>query len=297
MDNQKIRVIVLSCILLLGIAYTIYQYYGLNDEFEITDTEALNAAKWLKMSDESKYDDCKKVAATNIDKWFDLFKKNRNSLGKKIYRRLRSKNHDKDGVYKITFNSSFDNARKINEMVWIDKKGKVWQAKYSYMRRPYPTWKSKDNGTPREYSEVKTTISRALRAMQDLDVDFFDQVMLRCEKFRFGKRVVKSLKKQFKKTGKPYKTQIANRFRFTRSFPGKTEINGVLATANCYYKIKKKVYRQTIVFILYKDNSTAKPRWEVHRFSPRKVVAQKKRKAAKKKAKKITIKKVKNVEK
>ena len=294
MINQKTRVTILSCILLLGIAYTIYQYFNFTDEYEITDTDALNAIKWLKMADESKFAECKKNAAPNVDKWFNLFKKNRNSLGKTIYRRLRSKAFDKKGVYKIIFYSSFDNARKINETIWISKDAKIWQVKYSYMRQPYPTWQSKDNGTPREYMEVKTAVSRAIRAMQDLDVEFFDQVMLRSENFRFGKRVVKRIKQQFEKTGKPYKTQIAKSFRFTRKFPGQTQINGAIATANCYYKIKDLPYRQTIVVILYRDNNTVSPRWNVHRFMPRRVVKIKKRKPKKKKAKKNPKKKVKN---
>ena len=283
MINQKTRVAILSCILLLGIAYTIYQYFGSSDDYEITDTDALNAVSWLKLADESKFKECKKAAAPNVDKWFGLFKKNRNTLGKTLYRKLRSKVLEKKGIYKIVFNSSFDSARKINETIWISKDAKVWQVKYSYMRRPYPTWQSKDAGIPREYAEVKTAVSRAIRAMKDLDVEFFDQVMLRSEKFRFGKRLVKRIKQQFEKTGQPYKTQIAKRFRFTRRFPGQTEINGAIATANCYYKIKNVPYRQTIVMILYRDKSAENPRWNVHRFIPRRVVKIKKRKPKKKK--------------
>jgi hypothetical protein len=285
MNNQKIRVAVLSCVLLLGIAYTIYQYMGLNDEYEITDSEALSAAKWLKNADDGNFEECKKNAAVNMDKWFALFKNNRESLGKTVYRRLKSKAVDKKGVYKIVFNSSFKNTPKIHETIWTDKDAKVWQVKYSYSRRPFPSWRSKDTGLPRELTEVKREISQALRAMKDLDVDFFDQIMLRSEKFRFGKRLVKQLKQQREKYGLPYRTAISNRVRFTRSFPGQTEINGAIGSATCLYKVKGKVYRQNITVVLYKDNSVPRSQWNVHRFAARRIVKQKPRKPKKKKVK------------
>ena len=283
MDKQKIRVIVLSCILLLGIAYTIYQYFGLNDEFDITDADALNAVKWLQTADKDDFAECRKSAAVNVDRWFDLFEKNRKSLGKLIYRRLKSKKLDKNGVYKITFNSAFKNTRKIYENVWISKDGKVWQAKYNYMRMPFPAWRSKDNGTPSENAEIKNVMLRAIAAMKNLDVEYFDQVMLRSEKFRFGKRLVKRFKQQFAKSGRPYKYVITNKIRYTRSFPGMTQITGAIATATCFYKIKGKIYRQAIIAALYKDNSTVQPRWDVYRFGARRLVAQKTRRPRKKK--------------
>lgn len=193
MNNQKIRIIVLSCILLLGIAYTIYQYFGLNDEFDITDADALNAVKWLQTADKDDFAECRKSAAVNVDKWFDLFEKNRKSLGKLIYRRLKSKKLDKNGVYKITFNSAFKNTRKIYENVWISKDGKVWQAKYNYMRMPFPAWRSKDNGTPSENAEIKNVMLRAITAMKNLDVEYFDQVMLRSENSDSGKGWLRDL--------------------------------------------------------------------------------------------------------
>lgn len=282
MNNQKIRVIVLGCILLLGIAYTIYQYFGLSDEFEITDADALNAAKWLKMADDNDFEECRKNAAVNVDKWFDLFEKNRKSLGKTIYRRLKSKKLDKKGVYKIVFNSAFKNSRKIYETVWISKDAKIWQVKYFYMRRPFPDWKSKDNGIASENAEVKREMSRAIMAMKNLDVGYFDQVMLRSEKFRFGKRAVKRFKQQQAKYGLPYKYIVSNKVRYTRGFPGRTEIDGAVAVATCLYRIKGKPYRQTIVASLYKDNSSSRPRWEVYRFGARRIVKQKVRKPKKK---------------
>ena len=283
MSNQKIRIIVLSCILLLGIAFTIYRYFGLNDEFDITDADALNAVKWLQTADKNDFDQCRKSAAENAGKWFDLFVKNRKSLGKLIYRRLKTKKADKGGVYKITFSSAFKNTRKIDENVWISKDGKVWQAKYSYMRMPFPDWRSKDNGTPAENAEVKNAMLRAISAMKKLDVEYFDQVMLRSEKFRFGKRLVKRFKQQFERSGLPYKDVIGNRIRYTRTFPGMTQINGAIATATCLYKIKGKTYRQAIIAALYKDNSASRPQWEIYRFGARRLREQKARKPAKKK--------------
>ncbi len=290
MDNQKIRVIVLSCILLLGIAFTVYRYWGLSDEFEITDADALNAAKWLQKADNDNFDECRKDAAENVNKWFDLFKKNRESLGKMIYRRLKTKRKDKQGVYKVTFSSAFKNTRKIDETVWISPDGKVWQAKYAYTRMPFPDWRSKDNGTPSENAQIKNVMLRAIAAMKNLDVEYFDQVMLRSEKFRFGKRLVKRFKQQFAKAGRPYRYVISNRIRFTRAFPGMTQINGAIATATCFYKIKGKTYRQTIVAALYKDNSSIKPQWEVYRFGARRIVEQKKQKPKNKKQKTTEVK-------
>jgi len=291
MDNQKIRVIVLSGILLLGIAFTVYRYLALNDEFEITDTDALNAAKWLRKADINDFAECRKSAAENVDKWFDLFEKNRKSLGKLIYRRLKTKKKDKHGVYKITFISAFKNTRKVDENVWISPDGKIWQAKYSYMRLPFPNWRSKDNGTPAEYSEVKNAMLRAISAMKNLDVEYFDQMMLRSEKFRFGKKLVKRFKQQFEKSGLPYKYVITNKIRYTRSFPGITQINGAIATAVCFYKIKGKTYRQAIIAALYKDNSTSRPQWEIYRFGARRLREQR---ARKKKTRKPNPQEVKN---
>jgi hypothetical protein len=282
MNNYKIRVAVLSCVLLLGIAYTIYQYLGLSDEYDIEDADALNAVKWLRLADDKDFAECKKSAASNADKWFGLFQNNRKSLGEIIFRRLKSKATDKKGVYKIVFNSSFENAPKIYETIWISPDAKVWQVKYSYLRRPYPTWRSKDFGIQSENTSIKNVAYQAIAAMKNLDVDFFDQVMLRSEKFRFGKRIVKRLKKQRERTGAPYKYQLSSRVRYTRTFPGLTEITGAITRINCFYKIKGKPYRQSIVLILYKDNSIKNPRWEIHRFFQGKVVAQKKRKPKKK---------------
>lgn len=283
MNNQKIRVIVLSCILLLGIAFTVYRYFGLSDEFDITDADALNAVKWLQAADGNDFAKCRKGAAENVDKWFDLFEKNRKSLGKLIYRRLKSKKADKSGVYKVTFSSAFKNTRKIDENVWISQDGKIWQAEYNYMRMPFPDWRSKDEGTPGENVDVKNAMLRAISAMKKLDVEYFDQVMLRSEKFRFGKRLVKRFKEQFEKSGLPYKYIVTNKIRFTRSFPGMTQINGAIATATCFYKIKGKDYRQTIIAALYKNNSMERPQWEVYRFGARRLAEQKPRKPANKK--------------
>lgn len=282
MNNYKIRVAVLSCVFLLGIAYTVYQYLGLSDEFDIWDTDALNAAKWLRMADDKDFEECRESAAPNADKWFALFQANRNSLGKTIFRRLKSKSADKNGVYKIVFNSSFKNARKIYETIWISKDAKVWQVKYNYLRMPSPTWRSKDFGLSRENTEVRNVASRTITALKTLDVEFFDQIMLRSEKFRFGKKVVKRLKKQRKKTGDPYKYQTAKRIRYTRSFPGMTQISGARTGITCFYRMKGKPYRQNITLILYNDSSSKNPRWEIHRFFPRRLVAQKIRKSKKK---------------
>ncbi len=275
MNNYKIRVTVFSCVLLLGIAYTIYQFFGLNDEFDIEDADAINAVKWIRLADDKDFEECKKNAAPNVDKWFDLFQNNRKSLGKLVYRRLKSKRLDKKGVYKIVFNSAFRNAKKIHETIWISKDAKVWQVKYSYLRRPYPSWRSKYFGTRNENESIRKVAYQAIGAMKALDVEFFDQIMLRSEKFRFGKRIVKSLKAQCEKTGAPYKYQVPKKIRYTRTFPGLTEIDGAIASINCFYKIKGKPYRQGIVLILYKNSSSKNPRWEIYRFFRRRLIAQK----------------------
>ena len=215
MNNQKIKVTVLSCILLLGIAYTVYQFFDLSNELPIEDKDALAAVKWLQTADDKDFGECKKDVAPNEDEWFSVFQSNRKSLGKIIFRRLKSKAIDKKGIYKVVFNSSFKNARKIYETIWISKDAKVWQVKYSYLKMPYPNWRSKDFGTRSENASIRQIAYQTIGAVKALDVEFFDQITLRSKKFRLGKKIINKLKKQRNRTGNPYKYQLAKRVKYT----------------------------------------------------------------------------------
>ncbi len=183
----------------------------------------------------------------------------------------------KNGIYKIIFNSAFLKAKKICETIWIAGDAKVLRVKYSYLRIPYPDWRSEDFGTSRENGEVRRAANQAIRAVNALDVEFFDRITLRGNKARLGKRIVRNIKKQYEKTGGAYKYQIAQTFRYTRNFPGRTELNGVIVYIKCLYMIKGNPYHRGIILVLYKDNSNAKPCWEIYRFSFRRLVRQRKR--------------------
>ena len=268
MNNQKIRIIVLSCIFLLGITYTVYQYFGLSDEYDITDKDALNALKWLSRADNGDFEECKKNTAVNMNKCFDLFQKNRKSLGELNSRSLKSKALDKKGVYKIVFNSSFKNALKIYETIWISKDAKVWQVKYLYanLRMPRPRWRSKDFGTYSENKEIEKIAYQVIKAMKTLDVEFFDKIGLRNQGFGAGKKIVNNIRRQHKIVAAPYKYQLAKKIRYTRTFPGRTELEGAIVYVSCVYQVRGKARRRGIAFILYKDNSKTKPHWEIYKF-------------------------------
>lgn len=278
MSREKIKISILTGLFLLAAAYAVYQFTNLSDEFAIEDKDALAAVKWLRLADKKNFAECRKNTGAKVERWFDLFQANRESLDELISRRLKSKTGVKNGIYKIVFNSAFQKAKKIYETVWISKDAKVFQVKYSYLRTPYPRWRSEDTGTYRENEEVRRVAKQAINAMKALDVEFFDQIMLRGEKFRLGKRIVARIKKEHEKSGLPYKCQIPQAFKYTRDFPGRTELDGVLVYINCLYKVKGKPYRRGVVMVMYKDNSSVKPRWEIYRFSFRRLLKQRPRK-------------------
>ena len=264
--NNKIRLTILSSIFFIGLLVLLYQSFWQSDDPKIDDKEALSALKWLQNADDGKFEECKKSAGSNVNDWFDLFEINRNTLGKLKERKLKSKAVPKNGIYKVTFNSSFEKAKAIYESVWVDKDAKVWQAKYSYKRLPSPSWKSSDVGSPEEYKGVTNAVNKAISAMKQYNVEFFDMITLRREKFRSGKRIVNNIKKADEKTGKPTKIIVGKRLRFARDFPGCTELVGAIAYATCTYTIKGKPFRRNIAMTIYIDKSRKKPEWQIYSF-------------------------------
>ena len=236
------------------------------------------------MADKGNFEECEKSAEAP-EKWFELFKANRESLGKLNSRRLKSKTaipKSKVKIYKIIFNSSFKRAPKIYETVWIGQDGRIWRHLYDYLRLPNPSWRSKDFGTANEIAGVRSAAAEAIGAMKALDVDFFDQVTLRSERFRFGKRIVKRIKSEQEKYGSAQKCIIGKRIVFSRKIPGKTELNSARASIVCYYKIKGIPYRRYILLILHKDKTLSNSRWNIYRFYYGRLRKHKKRNVRKK---------------
>ncbi|MDD5699142.1 MAG: hypothetical protein PHH77_11045 [Victivallaceae bacterium] len=265
MDRRKIQLIGLVILFLLAAAFFVYRVTHLGNEFTIDDKEALAALKWLQLADDGKFDECSR-STVDAGRWFELFRDNRQSLGKLLGRRLKSKTPAENGTCKIVFDSGFRNARRIHETIWISGDAKVWQAKYFYPRRPYPDWRSKDSGSSDDNEKVKAAAEQAIAAMRNLDVAFFDKITLRSQKFRWGKHIVDNIRKQRNITGNPCKYQLAGTFRYTRSFPGRTELEATAAHITCFYEIKGKTCLRHVFLILYKDNSKPRPQWEIYRF-------------------------------
>ncbi|MFA6715070.1 MAG: hypothetical protein WC082_11170 [Victivallales bacterium] len=270
MNKNNLKVIVFSLAVILAVGFAVYRFITLNDDFEIDDAEARNALKWLRAADKGDFDDCRESAAA-AEKWFDLFQKNRESLENLKSRQLRSKSIGRNGTYKIIFKSEFSKAPKIDEVVWISKDAKVHQVEYQYSRMPFPRRNQQVDGSPEEIQEVSSAISRAINAMKTLDVDFFNQVTLRGRKYKGGKRIVERLKKIFDQAGYPRKYS-SPRIRFAENFPGKTEIRAAWAVVSCFYKMNGKDYRNGVFIVLYKNTSAAKPRWEIYRFNPGRII-------------------------
>ena len=280
MDNQKLKIVALICLVVVAASFAFYRFFGLSNEIKIEDKDALTAAKWLQMADEGNFEECKKSTEAP-EKWFELFKANRESLGKMISRHLKSKTavpKSKIKIYKIIFNSSFKKAPKISETVWIGQDGKIWRHRYDYLRLPRPSWRSKDLGTANEIAGVRNAVAEAIGAMKSFDVEFFDQIALRSERFRFGKKIIKRIKSEQKKYGSANKVVISKRIRFSRNIPGKTELNSARAVINCYYKIKNVPYRRSILLILHQDKTDPNSRWNIYRFYYGRIRKQRKRK-------------------
>ena len=280
MDNQKLKIAALVCLLALAVGFAFYRFFGLSNDIKIEDKDALSAAKWLLMADAGNFEECQKSTEAP-EKWFELFKANRESLGKLDSRLLKSKTSvpkSKVKIYKIIFNSSFKRAPKISETVWIGQDGKIWRHRYDYLRLPNPSWRSKDFGSSSEIAGVRSAAAEAIGAIKTLDVEFFDQITLRNERFRFGKRIVKRIKSEQKKYGSASKYIIGKRIVFSRNIPGKTELNSARANIICQYKIKGIPYRRNILLILHKDKTDLNSRWNIYRFYYGRIRKYKKRK-------------------
>lgn len=284
MDNQKLKIAALICLATLAVGFAFYRFFGLSNEIKIEDKDALTAAKWLRMADEGNFKECRKSAEAP-EKWFKLFKANRESLEKLNSRQLKSKTavpKSKVKIYKIIFNSSFKNAPKIYETVWIGQDGKIWRQRYDYLRLPNPSWRSRDFGTASEIAGVRSATAEAIGAMKSLDVEFFDQITLRNERFRFGKRIIKRIKAEREKCGTSYKCSIGKRIVFSRKIPGKTELDSARAIINCFYKIKGNTYCRSIPLILHRDKTAISSRWNIYRFYYGRLRKHKERNARKK---------------
>lgn len=255
--NSKLKIAVFCLVAGLAVGFAVYRIFTLDDDYGTDDAEARAALKWLRLADRGNFEECRKNAA-DPEKWLDLFKKNRESLEKLKSRSLRSKSIDRNGTYKIIFNSAFGKAPGIDEIVWVGKDAKVWLVKYKYAWIPAP-WRSQDTGSPEEVQEIRNLASGAVTAMNKLDAEFFTRI-------KDGKRTFSRLKRQTEQLGYPYKYNISNQIRFSRNIPGMTEIETALAVIGCLYRVNGKNYWNSAVLILNKNTSAAQPHWEIQSF-------------------------------
>jgi SpoVK/Ycf46/Vps4 family AAA+-type ATPase len=119
-SKDSITVIILVAVILLALGYSINSLLFQGVKFDIGDSEAELAQKWLTQSTNSP-ESCRKLTA-NSEQWFDEFLKNRKSLGPLKTRFLKSKQQitkKKQHLVEIVFESSFTNARRLDEVVTI----------------------------------------------------------------------------------------------------------------------------------------------------------------------------------
>ncbi len=271
-SKDSITVTILVAVIIVSLAYSISSLFQ-DIKFDIGDDEAEFATKWLDQS--TNYPaSCRKLTA-NSEQWFEQFLQNRKSLGPLKTRYLKSKssaNKKKNRRSKIIFESSFANARRLDEIVTLttgkDNKVLVSGIEYRYEITPRLF-----RGTELELNtkiDHKKIIRLAKKCSANYDrarLKYFNQVSNNDCGY-INKRSAEIVKARRAETG-PALTRTYQKVIYRNGVPGISSLEQATVINSVTYNIANRKRRGREIICLKKDNRLKNPQWLVYYYNIR----------------------------
>lgn len=271
-SKDSITVIILTTIILLALGYSITSLFQ-EVKFDIGDSEAEFATKWLEQSTDSA-ESCRKLTA-NSEQWFDIFLKNHQSLGPLKTRYLKSKNSSnkqKKAVSEIIFESSFANARRIDEAVilTIGKDNKVLVSGIEYRYRITPRLVRGAELELNAKTDYRKIIRLAAKCSANYDtkkLKYFNLVSINDCGY-VNKRSAEIVKARRAETGRALSRKL-HKVIYRNGIPGINSLEQATVINRVTYTVDSRKRHAQEIICLKKNNRLKNPQWLVYYYNIR----------------------------
>jgi hypothetical protein len=271
-SKDSITVMILVIVILLALGYSINSLFQ-GVKFDIGDSEAELAQKWLTQSTNSP-ESCRKLTA-NSEQWFDEFLKDRKSLGPLKTRFLKSKQQitkKKQHLIEIVFESSFANARRLDEVVTIktdkNRERLVAGIDYRYRLTPRFTRGNEIEITPKiDYRKIIRLAEKCSASYDGRKLKYFNQVSINDCGY-VNKRSAEIIKSRRAKTGRA-KSRKRKKIIYRNGIPGISSLEQATVINRVTYMVKNHKRHGREIICLKKDNRLKNPQWQVYYYNIR----------------------------